>query len=138
MSIPAKVINPVLAEIFSNYPVEFGYIFGSHASGEAGPLSDLDIAVYLDYQLPEPAQEEVIEDIRADIEKAFQMPDKVDVILLNQELPPFLERNVVYDGKLMYIKNDIARTYYEADVIKRWLDWQPYHERYMNEILYAS
>lgn len=31
--------------------VKFAYLFGSVASGKAGPLSDLDLAVYLDGRL---------------------------------------------------------------------------------------
>ena len=39
-----------LAEYFQHcpYPVTLAYLFGSAARGEATPLSDVDVAVYLD------------------------------------------------------------------------------------------
>ncbi len=38
-----------LKPAFEKFPaVKFAYLFGSVAEGEAGPLSDIDIAVYLD------------------------------------------------------------------------------------------
>ncbi len=133
-----QTITSALQPIFSRYPVRFGYVFGSYASGDTGPLSDLDIAVYLDYELGARQQEELIGEIRADIEKQLAMPDKVDLVLLNQELPPALERSIVYDGQLIYNKDDTARAYFESDAICRWLDWKPHHDRFMQEILSAS
>jgi len=129
------IIKKLLKDIFAKYPVEFAYLFGSMASGQAGPLSDVDIAVYLEYHLPEKQQEEIIGALRSDIEKVLQMPDKIGLVLLNEELPPALERDIVYDGKLIYVKNDTARAYYETDVICRWLDYKPHHDRFMKEIL---
>lgn len=46
-------------------------------------------------------QEETVGALRSDIEKALQMPDKIGLVLLNEELPPALERDIVYDGELI-------------------------------------
>lgn len=129
------LIQHSLQPIFSRYPIKFGYLFGSYATGDTGPLSDLDIAVYLDYQLPEAEQEEIVGQIRADIERQLSMPDKIDLVLLNQELPPALLRSIVYDGQLIYNQDDTSRAYFESDVICRWLDWKPHHDRLMQDIL---
>ena len=132
-----KIIKHLLKDIFAKYPVEFAYLFGSYATNEAGQLSDIDIAVYLDQNLREQEQEQTIGALRSDIEKALQMPDKIGLICLNQELAPFLERNIVYDGELIYEKNDTARVYYESGAICRWLDYQPHHNRFMKENLHS-
>lgn len=71
------------------------------------------------------------------LEKTFKMPDKVDMVLLNEELPPALERSIVYDGELIYVKNDVVRMYYESDAVLRWLDYEPHHNKLMREILYT-
>jgi len=133
-----KIIKRFLKDTFVKHKVEFAYLFGSYATGDTGPLSDIDIAVYLKRNLSEEDQEETIGSLRSDIEKALQMPDKVGLVKLNEEIAPFLERNIIYDGQLIYIKNDIARANYETNVICRWLDYKPHHERMMKEILHAS
>jgi predicted nucleotidyltransferase len=41
-----------LTEFFKSQEcVELAYLFGSHAKGEPGPLSDIDIGVYLSRKL---------------------------------------------------------------------------------------
>lgn len=129
-----KQIQKNLEEILAKYPVHCGYLFGSCAQGNQGPLSDLDLAIYLETNLKEEQQEKITVAIQEMVAKALHLPDKVDVVLLNQELPPALERNIVYDGKLIYVKDDAARAYYEADAIKRWLDYKPHHTKLMREI----
>ena len=38
-----------IQHIFEQYPqIKLGYLFGSHATGKTGPLSDYDFAVYLE------------------------------------------------------------------------------------------
>lgn len=134
MPLSFNQIQPQLKKILAKHPVNCGYLFGSIAENNPGPLSDLDLAVYLEVNLKENEQEEIIATIQNEIEKKLHLANQVDIVLLNQELPPALERNIVYDGKLIYIKDDIARAYYEADVIKRWLDYQPHHAKLMREI----
>lgn len=87
-----KIIKRFLKDIFAKYPVEFAYLFGSLARGEDGPLSDADIAVYLKRRLSKDTQEETIGALRSDIEKALQMPDKIGLVLLNEELPPAIDK----------------------------------------------
>jgi len=128
-------LTTLLKGVFQKYPVEFAYLFGSYAQGSVGPLSDLDIAVYLRYDLSAAKKDEIVGQIRGEVEALLHLPDKIDLVLLNQELPPALERSIVYDGKLLYVKNDSTRVYFEADAICRWLDWQPHHNRLMQEIL---
>lgn len=130
-----KQIQQKLKVILAKYPVNCGYVFGSGARGDRGPLSDLDLAIYLETDIKEEQQEEITAAIQEKAERALHLPEKVDIVLLNQEVPPALERNIVYDGRLIYVKNDTARAYYEADAIKRWLDYQPHHAKLMREIL---
>lgn len=136
MSIPAKVINPVLRKIFSNYPVEFGYIFGSHASGDIGPLSDLDIAVYLDYNKL-PAQQDrrdIVDEIRDQISSALKIGERIDLICLN-DATPFMLHEVVYKGKVIYNADDGARAHFEAQAMSKWLDWKWYDDQFNQAVL---
>jgi predicted nucleotidyltransferase len=43
---------PELKRIFEQRGVVLAYLFGSQATGRAGPLSDVDFAVLLDQRLP--------------------------------------------------------------------------------------
>ena len=43
-----RVLFPKVAQYFASRPeVEFAYLYGSYGVGREGPLSDVDIAVYL-------------------------------------------------------------------------------------------
>jgi hypothetical protein len=49
-------VNNSLLDVIKNFlantrVVKFAYLFGSHARGNAGPLSDVDLAVYLDNRM---------------------------------------------------------------------------------------
>jgi predicted nucleotidyltransferase len=132
-----QIINPIKTILQKHKEVLFAYLFGSYANGDNGPLSDVDIAVYLKNNLLSEEQENIAGALRSDLEKELQMPDKVGLVLLNEELPPALEHDIVYNGKLIYVQNETARSYYEAETICRWLDYKPHHERMMQEILYA-
>ncbi|MBI2459336.1 MAG: nucleotidyltransferase domain-containing protein [Parcubacteria group bacterium] len=114
--------------------VSFAYLFGSQAKGKAGPLSDLDIAVFFNHKVSKDERNSIRYDIKDEIEIALEMPDKVDVIPLN-DAQPLLEREVVYKGKIIYNKDDEARAHYEAGAIGRWLDWKWYDDQFGKAIM---
>lgn len=57
---------------------------------------------------------------------------KIDLIDLNDfgSLTPLLEREIVYDGRLVYSRDEAARAHFESIAIGEWLDWQPYADFY--------
>ena len=57
---------------------------------------------------------------------------KIDLIDLNDfdSLTPLLEREIVYDGILVYSKDEAARAHFESVAIGEWLDWEPHHRTY--------
>ncbi|MFH1187414.1 MAG: nucleotidyltransferase domain-containing protein [bacterium] len=111
--------------------VVFGYIFGSVAKGTAGPLSDLDVAIFVD-SADKKEQEKIRENIRENLEEKLNLADKVDVVILNEEIPPLLESQVVYNGELIFSKDEAKRAHYEARAISRWLDWK-FHQDKINK-----
>ncbi len=125
-----KLLFPKIKKIFGKYPVILGYVFGSYAKGRVGRMSDLDLAIYFDKKkVKKEKWQELIEQIKDELEISFRMPEKIDLVSLN-EVPPLLEREIVYDGKLIYNKNDGIRAHYEAQAISRWLDWKWYQDRF--------
>ena len=96
--------------------VRFAYLFGSQARGQAGPLSDTDIAVFVDPALD-------LLDARLRIIEALMRllgDERVDVITLNNAAPA-LRHAVIGDG--VVIKEDEAlRTAFEERTTSEYLD----------------
>lgn len=82
--------------------VRFAYLFGSLARGQAGPLSDTDIAVYLDRRVK-------FDDYRLKLmEKLAKILEdgNLDLLVLNQA-PPLLRHEIIKYGILL--KDDASR-----------------------------
>ncbi len=96
--------------------VLFAYLFGSAARGSMGPLSDLDIGVYLDehvdmfhYRL------KIIESITRAVGS-----ERIDVVVLNQS-PILLKFAVVRDGIVIKDRKR-ERVVFESAVLREYLD----------------
>lgn len=122
-----------LKQIFKKYPVLFAYVFGSYTREKIGALSDIDIAVYFDREINKEKRFKLRYDIQDEIEVNFKAQGKIDVISLN-DADPFLEKEVVYNGKVLYVKDNDIRKHYEANAIGRWLDWKWYDEQFIQSI----
>jgi predicted nucleotidyltransferase len=92
------------------------YLFGSRARGQAGPLSDTDVAVYLDRRIK-------LGDYRLNLmEKLSKIlkSDHLDLVVLNQA-PPLLRHEIIKYGRLL--KDDASRRIpFEVEVIRECLD----------------
>lgn len=108
-----KDLTPVLEK---DKRVKFAYLFGSRARGQAGPLSDTDLAVYLDRIVNAGAYRLRLMEKLA---KALKT-DRLDLVVLNQA-PPLLRHEVIKYGRLL--KDDAARRVpFEAEAIREFLD----------------
>src|ERR1051326_4841651 len=102
----------ILSTVFRRYPVLFAYLFGSQAAGKAGPLSDVDIAVYFRSGLSERRRRPLRIRLTAEICSALKRDD-VDVVVLN-DAPPSLAFRVTASGKVIFCRDQLARIRYEA------------------------
>jgi uncharacterized protein len=105
------------------------YLFGSLASGQAGPGSDYDLGVLLDRGADSPAR-------RARLTHELGVilgPAAVDVVFLRQA-PPELAFAVI-QGQVLYERDLATRVEYEAYVMGRYYDYLPYLRRQRQEIL---
>ena len=93
--------------------ISFAYLFGSHARRKAGPLSDMDIAVFLKGG---PNQEDILGRL------SFK---GVDVVVLNTATT-LMQFNAIRDG--IVLKDGPLRRPYEYRVMNSYLDGD-YHER---------
>ncbi len=96
--------------------VSFAYLFGSRARGATGPLSDIDVAVFLDRQV-----ETFTFRLRL-MEKLAQVlgAERFDLVTLN-DAPPVLRYEVIREGQVIK-ENKRSRIEFEARTLGEYLD----------------
>jgi predicted nucleotidyltransferase len=98
--------------------VIFAYLFGGLTKGDAKPLSDVDIAVYLDEGVDRiQAKLDMIEDL-IDILNT----DQIDLIVLNHSSLA-LSMNVIKDNRLLVDKQPFIRHAHYSLVMRKYLDY---------------
>ncbi len=109
-------LTPIIELLEKEKRVKFAYLFGSQASGQAGPLSDMDVAVYLDRRVKPRTYRLILMEKLAKLLKR----DDLDLVVLNQA-PPLLGQQIIKYGKPL--KDDAPRRIpFEAEVIRQYLD----------------
>ena len=99
--------------------VTVAYLFGSHARGTAGRLSDVDVAVLLRGRHGPERRLEL-----ADAIGAAAGGVRADVTVLN-DAPPALAYRVLRDGELLLSRDDRARIRHWVRTVDRYLDMAP-------------
>jgi predicted nucleotidyltransferase len=98
------------------------YLFGSHARGSAGPLSDFDIAVL---HVPGITPSDAFA-LRLDLASAAGKAlatGEVDVVLVNNA-SPLLRHRVIRDGILLLDNDSPTRIAFQANALRDYLDTQ--------------
>ena len=109
------------------------YLFGSHARGRAGPLSDVDVAVLLTGR----PNDDYCFDRRLEIMGGLMdiLPaEDVDVAILNQA-PLALRYRVVRDGVLLFCRDRQAMIEFRVRTVCEYLDFKPVIEQHERAIL---
>ena len=110
--------------------VLLAYLYGSQARGEAGPSSDVDVAVLL-------GETDDVAAATAELRHALVVAtgsSRVDLVLLN-EVPVELAYTVIAEGLLLYQRDVFTRVEYEADVLSRYADYLPVLRAQREEVL---
>lgn len=110
-------LQPILRDFFhSRGDVIFAYLFGSVAEDRAGPLSDIDIAVYLDEKGDHFRQRLLVME-----ELSIRLgTEDFDLIALN-EAPIVLKHEIIRSG-IVLKENREQRVSFEIDVLREYLD----------------
>lgn len=114
----------MLEDIFKDYPyIASAYLFGSHASGKTGPMSDVDIAVLL--KEPYPMGKDLIHKMDYLAFKIEMVLKKdVDIVEMNKQGLIF-QYNVLRTGKLIYDADPEFRAIYVSRLISSYCDFKP-------------
>lgn len=127
MKIPQKEIKNIIP-IFEKYPqVKLVYLFGSQATGDVGPLSDYDFAVYLDEKNGRKKfdlQLEIMNDLSLQLKR-----DNIDVLVLNDIDSPELKYNIIRDGVVIFEKEPF-KVLLEPKILNEYFDFQSLLKRY--------
>jgi uncharacterized protein len=128
---PVVVDTEALARLASALdiePVVSAELFGSHASGRPGPLSDVDVAVWLDPELD--SAERFAARLRLmDSAAAALGTEEVDLVVLNDAAPLLQHR--ARRGAIRLVDRDASsRVRFEADALVRYLDTAPLREEF--------
>jgi predicted nucleotidyltransferase len=113
---PVRAVELAKAFLIDEPKVKFAYLFGSHANGQAGPLSDIDLAVYLDGRLDLFKWRLRLMDALAGVLKS----ENFDLVVLNNA-PILLSYEVISNG--IVLKDDRQRrVMYESRTLRDYLD----------------
>lgn len=118
---PLVELVPVFA---ADEAVALVFLFGSHARGEAGPLSDVDVALLLSPVIPREEYLNYRLKYSAVIANAIR-DDRVEVVLLNSA-PPALAHQVIR-GRVLYERTAEARVQFIVDVQRKYLDLKAFY-----------
>lgn len=109
-------LSPIINFLEKEKKVKFAYLFGSQASSRTGPLSDMDIAVYLDRTVkPGIYRLRLMEALSKVIGR-----NDLDLIVLN-EASPLLKHEVIKYGRILKDASPL-RTSFEIETIQEFLD----------------
>lgn len=86
-----------LKQSLQHYPIAQAYLFGSHARGTAGALSDIDIAVV--YQAST-NKDEIESNLFAELSQQFKT-DAIDIIDIETASPLLAHRSVLRGTRLL-------------------------------------
>lgn len=108
--------------------VKFAYLFGTYAKNSTSPLSDIDIAIYLDEKIKEEERFNFRLELIARVSKLLKRED-IDLIILNDSYIS-LAYEVIYYGKLIFSNNELKRIRFEAKVMSLYFDRKYYYDRH--------
>ena len=107
------------------------YLFGSAASGKAGPLSDIDIAILLK-SAPKPGVLGLKLRLLSALTGVFGS-NRVDIVILNDS-PPLIVFEAISKGKLIYgTRKEVAD--FEAKSCSIYHDLRHYYDKYADETI---
>jgi hypothetical protein len=121
-----------LSPLFEGYPViRSAYLFGSVAGGNAGPHSDIDIAIRCAPELSPESGFNLRLELIEKLESVFKRP--TDIVVLNSASLVMI-RQVLTHGVLLYAENPEKEDAWAIQKRKEYFDFKYYLDRNRNEL----
>lgn len=134
-----QIINnlfKIAPDIFCSRPVLFAYLYGSYATGDVHPFSDLDIGVYID-DVSDINYLELELSLSLEIDVKIGSGVRAEVRIINN-LPLVIMGNIITEGSLIYSMNENVRVDFETQVRKAYFDFLPVITTYQNTYINSS
>jgi predicted nucleotidyltransferase len=112
-----------LDQAFERREVTLAYLYGSQARGDAGPLSDVDVAVLFGPDVPESERFNRVLHLIGELGSVFHRDDVYVVDLAGAS--PLLRHRVYYDGRLLYCTDETVRVRFETTALRDYVDTEP-------------
>jgi hypothetical protein len=117
-------LKSCLGKVLSHYPIVAAYLYGSVATGQTTPFSDVDIAlVVAQNSLPKLKRLEFELEIEEKIASQCNI-DRADVRVVN-DAPIIFRGEVVTNGILLYCQDDDDRIEFETRSRSEYFDFLP-------------
>ncbi|MCH8961912.1 MAG: nucleotidyltransferase domain-containing protein [Bacteroidetes bacterium] len=113
-------------ERLSPFPVRFAVLYGSYAADRPTPVSDIDLAVYVD-------EIEDFLDVVVAAEEAFP-EHRVDVVNLKGKTA-LIYYEALASGLSFLIRDDAFFRQEKFRVMREYLDFKPMHDRLLTDML---
>lgn len=121
-----------IRDLFNRKEVVVAYLFGSLVKREISPLSDIDIAVYLDERIPRNRQNEVHMTLLNEL--ITILGDDLDLILMNSA-DLLMNFNIIKEGEIIYQRSETEKVMIESEIMDRYMDMRYYHKRHVDVTL---
>lgn len=125
-------LEPIKTCLRQQPSIVVAYLFGSQATGQARPDSDIDIAVLLESGW-QPGQY-LDARLRLMNELASLIDKKVDVVILNQA-SPLLKHHVLLQKQLLFERDLSQRVEFEVTAGKIYADLKPMYEFFWQSLV---
>ena len=112
-----------LRGLFQEHGAVLAYLFGSHAEGRSGPLSDLDFAILFGPDVPPEAWSDRQIKLMVRLMDLFGRGD-IDLVVLNRATP-VMAQQVATRGCLLFEAQPGTRVGFEVDTLRRYVDTKP-------------
>jgi predicted nucleotidyltransferase len=107
--------------------VRFAYVFGGAGRGTLRPLSDVDVAVYLDDAV-DPVQTRL--DLIGVVTKHLGT-DEIDLVVLNRAATALLGR-ILQSRRVIAEKDPFLRHRFESLTLRQFLDFRVFEQRFLD------
>jgi len=128
--LPAEIEHRLatLGAVLEGHPaVRFAYVFGGAGRRDLRPLSDVDVAVYLDDAVdPVPARLDLIGLVTKHLGT-----DEVDLVVLNRA-PTALLGRIVQSRQVIADKEPFLRHRFESLALRKFLDFRIFEQRLLD------
>ena len=117
-----------LSRRLHTYPdILAAYLFGSAARKAIGPLSDVDVAILLNFDTPYSKTLSLICDVGSDIQELYRKEGDVKILNRIDDLPFLYE--ILSTGTLIFEREPEVHRAFVAQSIMKYLDFKPSYDK---------